>query len=351
MRFDRGCAFSMLLFMLTSSACILDRSPRTSEGPPPSLPYSARPPPTALPRPSSSYRAQRIIPTSNKIVLPEGVQLSDIRVAGRDLVVTLPDSTQTIIRDGAVFVPQLVIGNVEFPAGNLYALLIGPEPRPGAGPSKPRVRNVSTRLFVPARFSDFEVYGAVAIIAFPQVPATIAESNRHRRICEAYLTTLPDAIITRKLAPDLRQMVTVWPRSDITEPVSAKVATPGATAAKCRRAVDNYDHVTAAVWLSLVPKRAGLERTGRGPFLVAWAPSSAIGNPRSAVLVFDLSDFEQISAIQKAFRIWKVEIENDPRLWHKGWNMTRWKAHTAARLDRYGKRISSALTMVPWLKG
>lgn len=278
--------------------------------------------------------------------MPEGVQLSDIRVAGRDLIVALPDGTQTIIPEGAVFVPRLVIGDVEIPPENLYALLIGPEPKPAAGPPK-----VSTRLFVPTRFSDFEAYGAVAMIIFPQVPATSEQTNRHRRICHAYLTTLPDATMTREQVPELRQMVTLWPRRDIKKPLSLHTSTQAAVAAQCERAVKNYDFVTAAVWTALIPKQAGVNRTRRGPFLIAWAPASAIGRAKSDLLLFDLSDFEQTSAIQRAFRIWKAEIENDPTLWNRGWNMNRWKAHTAAKLDRYGKQISGAIKMVPWLKG
>ena len=62
------------------------------------------------------------------VVLPAGVELSDVRVVGRDLVVTLPDGSTMVIADGAIFVPQLVIDGVEVPATNLAALLIGSEP-------------------------------------------------------------------------------------------------------------------------------------------------------------------------------------------------------------------------------
>ena len=78
---------------------------------------------------------QQLIPGADgAIVLPEGVQLSDITVSGRDLVIRLPDGSTMIIPDGAVFIPQLVLGDVEVPAANLAALLIGSEPKPAAGP-------------------------------------------------------------------------------------------------------------------------------------------------------------------------------------------------------------------------
>src|SRR5690242_19763269 len=65
--------------------------------------------------------------------LPQGVELSDIHVNGRDLVINMPDGTQMVIPGGAVFVPQLVIGDVQVPPTNLAALLVDNEPQPGAG--------------------------------------------------------------------------------------------------------------------------------------------------------------------------------------------------------------------------
>ena len=50
-----------------------------------------------------------------------------------DLVIDLPDGSQMVIVDGAVFVPQLVLGGVELPATNLAALLIDSEPAPASG--------------------------------------------------------------------------------------------------------------------------------------------------------------------------------------------------------------------------
>ena len=78
--------------------------------------------------------ARHVIPGPDGLItLPEGVDLSDIHVVGRDLVIKFPDGTTLVIEDGAVFVPQLVIGDVEVPAVNLAALLIDSEPKPAAG--------------------------------------------------------------------------------------------------------------------------------------------------------------------------------------------------------------------------
>ena len=56
----------------------------------------------------------------------------------------MPDGTQMVIIDGAVFVPQLVLGGVEVPATNLAALLIGQEPQPAAGEARRAAAAIST---------------------------------------------------------------------------------------------------------------------------------------------------------------------------------------------------------------
>ena len=77
--------------------------------------------------------------------LPAGVEMSDIHVNGRDLVIDMPDGTQMVIPGGAVFVPQLAIGDVEVPATNLAALLINSEPQPAAGPPQSSGGNFAVR--------------------------------------------------------------------------------------------------------------------------------------------------------------------------------------------------------------
>ena len=84
--------------------------------------------------PMLQAQGNQTIQTNNGVVvLPAGVELSDVRVVGRDLVVTLPDGSTMVIPDGAIFVPQLVVNGVEVPASNLAALLIDSEPKPAAG--------------------------------------------------------------------------------------------------------------------------------------------------------------------------------------------------------------------------
>ncbi len=74
------------------------------------------------------------VPVDGVVQLPAGTDLGTIVADGRDLVVALPDGTKLVIVDGAVFVPELVVGTVEVPPTTLVALLIGHEPQTAAGP-------------------------------------------------------------------------------------------------------------------------------------------------------------------------------------------------------------------------
>jgi VCBS repeat-containing protein len=82
-----------------------------------------------------AIQAGNIMPLSadGQLVLPAGVGIDDIKVVGRDLIFQMPDGTQMIVPDGAVFVPQIVVDGVAVPALNIAALLIGQEPQPAAG--------------------------------------------------------------------------------------------------------------------------------------------------------------------------------------------------------------------------
>jgi large repetitive protein len=82
-----------------------------------------------------AMQAGNILPLTadGQLVLPAGVGLDDIKVVGRDLVIQMPDGTQMIVPDGAVFVPEIVVEGVAVPPLNIAALLIGQEPQPAAG--------------------------------------------------------------------------------------------------------------------------------------------------------------------------------------------------------------------------
>ena len=77
--------------------------------------------------------ATRIVPVDGKIQLPAGTRLDAIRAVGADLVVTLPNGEVLVIVDGALRMPQIMIGTINIPPANLAALLAGQEPEPAAG--------------------------------------------------------------------------------------------------------------------------------------------------------------------------------------------------------------------------
>ena len=93
----------------------------------------------------------RIIDQQAVVNLPAGVQMSDIRVNGRDLIIQMPDGTQMVIPGGAVFVPELSIGDVVVPPTNLAALLIDSEPQPAAGPPQSSGGNFADRFPISTR--------------------------------------------------------------------------------------------------------------------------------------------------------------------------------------------------------
>ena len=82
-----------------------------------------------------AMQSANILPLTadGQLILPAGVGLDDIKVVGRNLVIEMPDGTQMIVPDGAIFVPQIVVEGVAVPALNIAALLIGQEPQPAAG--------------------------------------------------------------------------------------------------------------------------------------------------------------------------------------------------------------------------
>lgn len=91
-----------------------------------------------------ALQAAALVPGQDgQLVLPAGVSLDNIRVVGRDLVIRMPDGSEVVVPDGAVFVPQFVIDGVAVPPVNLAALLIGQEPQPAAGPPQSSGGNFS----------------------------------------------------------------------------------------------------------------------------------------------------------------------------------------------------------------
>ncbi|WP_156940923.1 hypothetical protein [Halomonas halodenitrificans] len=178
---------------------------------------------------------------------------------------------------------------------------------------------IASRSFLYRHRHPPEDYAAYGIVAFP-LSATSASRERHEMICEAYAASLPDSALLE--VPVTEQMVTVWPVDDeeVAEQLRVASATPGGFSL-CERAVAHYDILTAKHSINHA-RRAGLDLgDGRGPFLLAWSPSSRKGDPDAVVLYVDLSRYHSQPSINAIFQRWAMDIESNPRLWKNGWAM------------------------------
>jgi hypothetical protein len=222
-----------------------------------------------------------------------------------------------------------------------------PPARRGPEPDAP----LGSRLFTPPLYNVPKGYGAVAVIAFAHPPADDVERKRYLAACAAFVTVLPDAQIAFEEAPSRPQMVTLWPREDLSKPLSVRAPPPGAALDRvCAEAVDNFAYVAADGWLSELPRNVAFERARRGPFLVAWAPPSARGQANVPILRYDLSDFADRAEFVDSLTLWKNEIEDDPDLWSRGWDLTRWRLRIRTFSDHYAEQIFAGLKLVPGLE-
>jgi large repetitive protein len=77
--------------------------------------------------------ATHIVPVDGKVQLPAGTRVDSIRIAGTDLVVTLPNGEVLVIVDGALHTPQIMVGTINIPPNTIAMLIAGQEPEPAAG--------------------------------------------------------------------------------------------------------------------------------------------------------------------------------------------------------------------------
>lgn len=82
-------------------------------------------------------------------------------------------------------------------------------------------------------------------------------------------------------------------------------------------------------------------RTGRGPYLLAWAPPSDEGEPGVLVLSFDLSSANAPEHFADSFRRWRHEIEMSPELWQRGWGVAEMRDAIRAWVDHVGTEIAT----------
>lgn len=180
-------------------------------------------------------------------------------------------------------------------------------------------------------------FGAYGIVAFPFL-STPTTKARHLMVCRAFIAALPDpGSLVEPLLPD-QMMVTVWPVND--EAFAKELNAPGSAPeqmARCDIAVDQYHLDTAQTALRQADVRnRGIFSDKRGPFLLAWSPSSSKGKEDALVLIRDLSNFSDLGRVQQAFNEWRIHIETNSNIFDEKWTIENLRSATRDWLNRVG---------------
>jgi hypothetical protein len=206
------------------------------------------------------------------------------------------------------------------------------------GWAKSSVPASSSEIVLPTRMAagpnqypprQFKAYG---IVAFKTRP-TSSDRDRYDMICDAYKSSLPYYKDVKALPKD--QMVTVWPVESnswadrINEEPRERI---------CADAVPHYGLAIALEAIDSA-KKNGAALDGQGPFLLAWSPGSAKGQPDALVLVADMSDVINNEQSKQIFAQWALDIQNDPSLWDPTWNMEKLRLRIQLWADKWGTRI------------
>ena len=83
--------------------------------------------------PAAPASRTAIVGPGNVVTLPADAIIDQVISDGRDLIIVLQDGSRIVVPDGAIVLPQLVVGETAIPPANLAALLVGNEPEPAAG--------------------------------------------------------------------------------------------------------------------------------------------------------------------------------------------------------------------------
>lgn len=195
-----------------------------------------------------------------------------------------------------------------------------------------QIPSASRQFAGPTQFppTDFAAYG---ILAFPAVASIEREQARHVNFCNAYLSVLQHT--SKVPLPRGQQMVTVWPiESDRT----AKRLNLLSRELVCIEAISAYG-LTISQQAILQAKNAGVDVSGRGPFLIAWAPPQTKGLKDAIVLHLDLSAFEAQENVTDMIRYWSERIVQNRDLWLSGWDAELTRIEIRNWADRFGSNI------------
>lgn len=198
----------------------------------------------------------------------------------------------------------------------------------------------ATRIFYGPNeriINNLKVY---AVVAFKSMP-TKQDNARYEMICDAYVSSLLPLL---KDADSRVQIVTVWPIA-LADKARSLNASRGNDV--CKEAVQHYG--LASSQLAIRNARDAILAThgnitaldGQGPFLLAWSPGAAKGNPGAMMLRFDMSDVMNLEQAKRVFAWWTYVVQSNPQLWSlDGWNESSLKIKAMLWADKWGTYIS-----------
>jgi hypothetical protein len=195
-----------------------------------------------------------------------------------------------------------------------------------------------TRAFLaPHRFPP-EGYRGYGLIAFTS-RATEADLARHQAICTAFHASMePTGGVSAGIED---QFLTGWP-VDTEEAAEELNAFEGTASEACETAIAAYDLETADRVLA-VARLSGARLSGRGPFLLAWAPTKTFGFEDAFVLALDLSRVDDYAEAQILMNEWKTDITEDFEILANGFSVERMRVKLRRWADAYGEGFLSLL--------
>ena len=195
-----------------------------------------------------------------------------------------------------------------------------------------------TRAFLPPHRFPPEGYRGYGLIAFTS-RATEADFERHQAICTAFHASMePTGGVSAEIQD---QFLTGWPVDD-DEAAEELNAFDGTASEACETAIEAYDLETADRVLA-VARLSGARLSGRGPFLLAWAPTKTFGFEDAFVLALDLSRVDNYDEAQILMNEWKTDITEDFEILANGFSVERMRVKLRRWADAYGEGFLSLL--------
>ncbi len=177
----------------------------------------------------------------------------------------------------------------------------------------------ASRLFAGPRQYPPSEFAAYGIIAF-QAGVTSHSRARYFAICEgfgAHLLASPN--LETRGTPLAQQMPTIWPLNNGPLATLLNNIGPVPLTGHCNQIIDAIDVATSLTAIDNAQLADPRNRfNDDGPYMIAWSPSSAVGQDNVPVLVLDFSDVQLASHATELFRAWREEIQQNPESWRRG---------------------------------